>query len=72
MRIILEGTSEQIPIENQAFSENPQKVKYISEKDLRKAVEFLSYLFHKNAGHELFGHMKDVELSSFVNRILSK
>lgn len=72
MKVVLEGTSEQIPIENQAFSESPQKVKYISEKDLRKAVEFLSHLFQKNAGHELFGHMKDVELSSFVGRVLSK
>lgn len=72
MKIILEGTSEQIPIENQAFSENPQNAKYISEKDLRKAVEFLSHLFQKNADHELFGHMKDVELSSFVSRVLSE
>lgn len=72
MKIILEETSKQMPIENQVFNENPKKVKYISEKDLRKSVKILSNLFQKNAEHELFGHMKDVDLSVFVSRVLSK
>lgn len=50
----------------------PRNVKYVSEKDLREAVKKLSDLFQNNSKHTIFGHMKDVELSVFIDRILSK
>ncbi len=76
MKIIIEGSAEEMPdlikgVQNQVLGKSPQDVKYISEKDLRKAVEYLSDYFKKHSKMTVFGNMPDVELSVFVERILS-
>ena len=77
MKIIIEGSAEEMPdlikeVQNQVLAKRPQDVKYISEKDLRKAVEYLSDYFKKHSKMTVFGNMPDVELSVFVEKILSK
>lgn len=77
MKIIIEGSAEEMPdlikgVQNQVLGKRPQDVKYISEKDLRKAVEYLSDYFKKHSKMTVFGNMPDVELSVFVEKILSK
>ena len=77
MKIIIEGSAEEMPdlikeVQNQVVGKRPQDVKYISEKDLRKAVEYLSDYFKKYSKMTIFGNMPDVELSVFIEKILSK
>lgn len=78
MEVILEEMLEEKAntanaIENRELdNKNPQDTKYVSEKDLRKVTEILSNLFQKNSKHKIFGYMKDIELSVFIDRILSK
>lgn len=78
MEVILEGMLEEknhtasVIGNRELDNKNSQDTKYVSEKDLRKVTEILSNLFQKNSKHKIFGYMKDIELSVFVDRILSK
>ncbi|GEM_PF-3767963 len=77
MKIIIEGTVNEMPdiaknLQHQALDKNTQNVKYISEDDLRKTVTILSNYFKKYSKVRVFGYMPDTELSTFIERTLSK